>query len=166
MIKALGRTKWGCHPAVLLRVYKVLALPHLDYASILYGRCSKANLKRLVRAQYALLRTALSVLKTTPTNAILFEAAQQPLSYRRRWLAYKYITKIFRIENHPVLRVIGDHEDFEHLWARTTMPPLFQALSDLAPKKQLIRVMRNIPYFNVSLQVRLNRINVINSGLP
>ncbi|XP_044759295.1 uncharacterized protein LOC123317016 isoform X2 [Coccinella septempunctata] len=165
IVKALCGKTWGAHPSVLMGVYKVLAVPHFDYGCLVYGRCSREVMLKLDRAQYAILRSALSMLKSTPTNILLFESLQPPLYLRRRWLATKYVSKALRVRQHPVLELIGDASDLRHLWFNELIPPFIAAIENLKNEDRIHR-SETIPFFSVPLAVKAHQIRVYNSGLP
>ncbi|XP_044745203.1 uncharacterized protein LOC123307066 [Coccinella septempunctata] len=135
-VKALCRKSWGAHSSTLIMVYKVLAAPHLDYGSLVYGRCSREILLKLDRAQYAIFRSIFSMMKSTPTNILLFESSQIPLHLRRR---YKYVTKALRMLHHPVLEFMGDTSHLERLWFNGTVPPYIQAIGELSGETRVHR---------------------------
>lgn len=106
VIKAVAGLKWGGHPQTLLNVYKGLIRSRLDWGSQLFDETSKSNLKKLDVIQYAGLRTAMGLMKTTPTNILLDMAGEPPLSMRRKYLTEKYILKIFSYNNNPLKSAI------------------------------------------------------------
>lgn len=60
---------------------------------------TKKQIETLNKIQYCAIRIALGAMKSTPTNALLVEAAEPPYNLRARWAASKYILKIISTEN-------------------------------------------------------------------
>ncbi|XP_045463824.1 uncharacterized protein LOC123673381 [Harmonia axyridis] len=153
IIKSLCRPSWGSHPSTLLNVYRGLVRPHLDFGGILYGRCAKMQLLKLDRVQFSVIRTALGLMRSSPTNVILAESGELPLQSRRLWLALKYVTKIFRFSNHPLLQVIGDPSELEDLWFNGTIPGYIEACKVLKNRRKLIWSAQYLPYFLTEIKI-------------
>lgn len=93
IIKAIAGIRWGAHPNTLLTIYKGLVRAIMDWGSIFYANALAHELTSLDRIQYASLRNCLGCIATTPTNTLLYLAAEPPLHLRRRFLTQKYLTK-------------------------------------------------------------------------
>ncbi|XP_044745335.1 uncharacterized protein LOC123307183 [Coccinella septempunctata] len=165
IIKSLCRPSWGSHPTTLLNVYRALVRPHLDFGGILYGRCAKAQLIKLDRVQFSVIRTALGLMKSSPTNIILAESGELPLQSRRLWLAMKYISKIFRFANHPLLQVLGDPSELDSLWFNGTIPSYIEACKILENQKDLIWNAQTLPYFLTEINVRAMKVEMYKTDL-
>lgn len=165
-IKSISGIYWGSHSSSLLLLYKTLVRPHLDYASLIYGRCAKATLAKFDRVQYAALRVVLGMMRSTPINILLSESAEMPLYIRRRWLAYKYISKIFRLKDHTLLMMMRGAENLNVLWFNGTIPPYIEAYLEVIKKHATIWQAKLLPYFELQNHIRTNIIPIFTSGLP
>lgn len=100
ILRYLTNKKWGAHPQTMLNIYKALVRSKLDYASSVFGGSPKYLLNMLNTTHLHGIRTAMTCLKSTPTNSLLSEAGETPLNIRREFLAQKEVLNIF-INNLP-----------------------------------------------------------------
>lgn len=174
VMKSLCRTWWGSHPQTMLTIYNAIVLPFLDYGSVFLGRCSKSVLSRLDRVQYSAIRVALGYMKSTPINVLLAESGQLPLSYRRIWLAIKFLSKLAKISPNPLLQRLSQLFSWRHAWGSRPMPPILEALnmlpetgsfysSPLLPCFQVPLCVHylDVPYYSLNLR----KLDLDNSGL-
>lgn len=137
----LDNTKWGAHPGVLLRIVWGLALPHLDYGSIINGRYTIND-----RTHLSSIRYALSLMRCTATNILHYESFLPPLSYRPKLRSYRYVSKAYRIDehtDHTVVEILKVN-NFSSLWNRISPPPMPLAYDELIPRVHLIIKLKKI----------------------
>lgn len=106
ILRMLARVWWGAEPIMLLTLYKVLIRSVLDYGSIVYGNATQLTLRKLDVFHYRVIRLVLGAMKTTPTNALLVEAAAMPLSIRRQMLADNFLLSRASISDSALLTVV------------------------------------------------------------
>lgn len=66
----------------------------IDYGCIVYGAAAKTSLEKVDRLQYRAPRVCIRAIKSTPINAVLIEAGETPLHFRREKLALAYWVKL------------------------------------------------------------------------
>lgn len=127
MRASVGRS-WGTDPVTLKMVYSGLIRSHLDFCCQALQPMPKHLSAVLDRLQFQALRLILGAMKSTPTNVLLAETCEFSLEHRRRWLTAKYILKIIRIENHPVIQIIKELTTYCHsntgYWSKRLYPYL------------------------------------------
>ena len=89
-------TSFGADRATLLRLYKSLVLPIIEYGAVIYAGGSKTELKTIDTLQNSCIRIALGIMKTSPINALHTEAHIPPLYIRRMELTLQHKTKIMQ----------------------------------------------------------------------
>ena len=67
-------TSFGADRATLLRLYKSLVLPIIEYGAVICAGGSKTALKTIGTLQNSCIRIALDIMKTSPINALHTEA--------------------------------------------------------------------------------------------
>lgn len=152
ILRYIRGTWWGSHPLTMLTFYKAYVRSHLDFGSIIINKCAQYQLNKLDKIQYQSLRVCLGLMKSTPVNIILSEAAELPLDIRRNWLALKFLIKAFSIQNNKVVEAITTnyiHYNYNfEFWTKLAIPPLIEAFDLLRPLINHIEVKENIPYFD------------------
>lgn len=102
LLRVVSYSRHSSDAPTLLKLYRALILPKLDYGSFLYHTAAPSNLLLLDRIQYAAIRTALGVLRCTPACRLEAEADLLPLSFRRRQLLVQYGCRVGSLRGHPV----------------------------------------------------------------
>lgn len=110
------RVWWICHPNIILMLYRSLLCPHLDFGSILVGKFAKTLLLKMDRTQYQALMVALGYMKSTPINIILAESNELSLKYRRRWLGFRFVSKMSCLEGNKVWMAVEELNKFGGFW--------------------------------------------------
>ena len=109
LMRVISYNKWSSDYTTLLRIYKSLILPKIDYASFLYINTAKTHKLKLDRIQYAASRIILGALRCTANYKLEAEANIMPLEYRRESLLMQYGSRITRIKSHPVTEYLQQH---------------------------------------------------------
>ncbi|KAK9876352.1 hypothetical protein WA026_012661 [Henosepilachna vigintioctopunctata] len=164
LLRCLCRTWWGAHPQTLLLLYKSLIRAHLDYGSIFVGRCSKKLFHKMNVVQYQALRVSLGLMKTTPTDIILAESGELPLSIRRKWLAKKFLLKVFHNNHNSIetLRILNDHQGF---WGNRIRPPILEVLEGILNITNLLDITDIPRCFSVDQSIHYKQIQYVDSYL-
>lgn len=98
---SLAGMSWGSHPQVLLRTYKTLVRPILEFGAGVVDPGSKERWNQLERIPSAALRLALGLRKSSPIVAMQVEAAVSPISLRIKELAWRQIARWHGRRNNP-----------------------------------------------------------------
>ncbi|XP_020296074.1 uncharacterized protein LOC109861009 [Pseudomyrmex gracilis] len=109
ILKAIAGIKWGAHPLVLMTAYKGLVRSVFEWGCQVTFPLGEQEMQVLDRLQYACVRVACGLMRTTPTNVLLDLVCEQPLMYRHRYLLSKYVCRVLARTNHPVGRLIEEN---------------------------------------------------------
>ncbi|XP_050508706.1 uncharacterized protein LOC126885933 [Diabrotica virgifera virgifera] len=165
VMRAIGKVWWGGDPATLLLVYYGLVRSHLDFGSIFIKPSNKNTLRKLDTVQFQALRVILGCMKSTPTTALLAETAEMALEFRRKWLATKFMTKMYSIQDNPILKVIKDIKQActykIGYWKQRERPYLVEALDQLEPYKSIIHTANVIPCFSFNMDIQYTRLPTV-----
>lgn len=168
-MRAVCRVWWGADPQTLLIIFHALVKSHLDFASYcLYNASGRAS-KKLDTIQYEGLRICLGCMRSAPTGLLLSEAADMPLSVRRKMLATNIISKIITINKHP-LYVLLKSLRAEHTLGLSrsrnrAIPILAEMLVKFLPYLKKIFRDKTLPCFYVDFENRMLPLKVLNLSL-
>ena len=101
ILKCLSGQQCGADRTTLLRIYKALIRPILDYACQILDGPENKTVESLDSVQNACLRIATGALRTSPIMPLLIDTDIYPLRLRRMDLTIRYGLKIIGEENHP-----------------------------------------------------------------
>lgn len=121
ILRTLSHHQWGCDEDVLLKIYRSLIRPKLDYGCILYSTSSKTNLKILNTVPNTAIRIALGAFRSTPSESLHVEAREFPLNNRRLQFLLSYSTKVSASPNHPVSHLINEAKNPDRIYPRTLL---------------------------------------------
>ena len=119
IIKVVSNQEWGTDKSVLLKLYRSLVRPKLDYGCIVYGSARPSYLKVLNTIHHQGLRLALGAFRTSPVESMYLEAEELPLEHRRIKLSLQYVTKLKSTTSNPAFNCVFKPE-FEHKYLRNT----------------------------------------------
>ena len=108
LLKTIAFSKSKTDTRMLLRIYKSMILPKLDYGCLAYGTASKTKLKKLDSIHHQALRICLGAFHTTPVESLYAETNLHSLSYRRKNLGLKYYARTLTIPNHKTVCNLRD----------------------------------------------------------
>ena len=114
LFRCLTSTLGGADRATLLRLYRSIVLPIIEYGAVVYAGGTEKTLQSLETTQNSFLRIALGVMKTSPISALQVESNIPPLSIRRRELSLRYIIKIKQFPEHPSRKAIDILPNIHH----------------------------------------------------
>ena len=100
LFRCLTSSECGADRATLLRLYKAIVLPVIEYGVVMYAGGKEKILNSLETVQNSFLRVALGVMKTSPISAMQVEANVFPLYIRRKELSLRYYSKIVQYPDH------------------------------------------------------------------
>ena len=100
LFRCLTGSACGSDRTTLLRLYKAIVLPVIEYGASMYAGGKEKILTSLETVQNSFLRIALGVMRTSPISALQVEANIPPLSIRRMDLSLRYYSKIQQYPEH------------------------------------------------------------------
>lgn len=106
ILSCLGRTWWGADPMFLISLYKALIFARIEYGAFLFHNLKTQQGVALDRIQFKAIRIALGYRKSTPTNIILAEANEPPLTLRFKNLCRNYLTRVFANTEHKLIPIL------------------------------------------------------------
>ena len=148
LLKCIAGRQCGADRTILLRLYKSLIRPILEYGcQVLDGPANKA-VASLECVQNTCLRIATGALRTSPVLPLQVDAHVYPL-YLRRWeLLLRYVMKVTSIAGHPCAPLVDGTQvlpdvDMAYM-KRISGFPIFERLTSIS----------NILEFDIPLDVR------------
>lgn len=167
-ISTLRGTWWGGEPRTLLCIYKGLIRGSIEYGCAFFPYNNSSLMSKLNSIQFKALRFCLGLRRTTPTNVILAEAAEGPLTERFKFLTTRYILKIFSLYSHTALNKLSELHWYSTRRKRKKDPE--QSFLLFHSFRQMLKHKRNIADFDYpspySVSFSLLRIFRIYSLLP
>ena len=106
ILRAIAGTTFGGDTKTLLKLYKSLIRPIIEYASIVFENAAKTHLHKLDVIQNTALRIATGAFYTTPTDSLHVYTNITTLTDRRTNALFRYFYKIQKIPNHPCTPLI------------------------------------------------------------
>ena len=103
LLRAISAHSWGCHPLVLLSIYKGLIRPALEWGNIIYAQADKKLLSKLNTIQNEALRIITGCFRTTPLNILHHLTGINTLENRRHESAVKLLAKKYAIIDSPLI---------------------------------------------------------------
>ena len=101
VLKCVAGKSYGADRTVLLRMYKAIIRPILEYASFLLDGPGNRRVDSLETIQNACLRIATGALRTSPVRALQVDTNIPPLQLRRKELLVRYFLKVLGDRQHP-----------------------------------------------------------------
>ena len=99
LLRLLGGKDWGWDKEDLRKVYIAICRSAIEYAAPAWTPWTSAtNIARLERVQLQAARTITSLVKSSPTEAVLCEADLPPLANRFKELSLRFADKWIRLE--------------------------------------------------------------------
>lgn len=99
LLRAITGIRWGVHPSTTMMVYRGIRSV-LDWGCQVFHPLGNKEYTIMCRLQYASLRTAVGLMRTTPTNVILDLCGEYPLGARWRYLQNKYLCRVISRESY------------------------------------------------------------------
>ena len=86
IVRTLPRHTWSADLEALMRVYRLVIRPQLDYGCIVYGAASETQLKSLNAILHEAMRIATRAFRSTPIENLHILTNEPALHYRREEL--------------------------------------------------------------------------------
>jgi len=104
LFRCLTSSPIGADRVTLLRLYRTLVLPIIEYGSVVYAGASALTLGKLDVQQNAFLRVALGAMRTSPVASLQIDAGVPALHVRRVEQTLRYAARVRFRANHPSQR--------------------------------------------------------------
>ena len=149
LFRCLTSSECGADRATLLRLYKAIVLPVIEYGAIMYAGGKEKVLQSLETVQNSFLRLALGVMKTSPISALQVEANISPLFIRRKELTLRYFLKI---KQHP------EHASYTSIH---TLPRLHHGYIGPCERRTGLTIASRVNKFSNEIQFEIPHINPV-----
>ena len=107
LLKCVSGKDFGADRTVLIRMYKSLIRPILDYAAVILDGSGSRVVQSLECVQNTALRIATGALRTCPVQSLHTETHIVPLSIRRKELTLRYLMKVKGDIRHPCRNIVA-----------------------------------------------------------
>lgn len=108
LLRALTGHHWGANKQTLLRIYRTLIRPKLEYGIEAITTLSKSSLSKLQSVQNTCLRICTGAMKSTATDAVQQECGEMPFKLRQQSALLKYTAKISCNPTNPANIILED----------------------------------------------------------
>ena len=106
LLRILSGTRWGADRICLLRLYRALVRPILDYGSIVYNSAAVSTLRPVNTIHHTGIRLSTGAFRTSRIECLLVDASEPPLAKRRDFLLGSYAAKLTGLVQHPTKRTV------------------------------------------------------------
>ena len=115
LLKCVSGKSFGADRLILLRMYKALIRPILEYAAVSPDRPGSRIIDSLECVQNTALRIATGALRTSPVRSLQVDTNVAPLSLRKQDLSLRFYLKVQGDNRHPCREVI-EMESNQHVY--------------------------------------------------
>ena len=113
ILRVVGHTDWRADRIVLLRLYRSLVPPNLDYGCIVYGSARRSVLKQLDPVHHQGLRIALGAFRASSAQSLYVEAHEPSLTSRCLKLSLNYVLKLKSSLKNPAYSCVFEPENIK-----------------------------------------------------
>lgn len=164
MLKVSTRRDWGADFSIAMTFYKAYTRSLIDFGCMFYGSATNTRLQKLDRLQFKAMRLVTGAYRSTPTNALLVECNELPLSTRRTLLSQKFIIKCQSLANEYLLEKINKLAIANltcNYWIHKNSPPLAVAFTETADLHADCYKTKNLPFFNTEYDISIIKLNIV-----
>ena len=104
LMRTVSSNSWGADQYILMKIYRALIKPKLEYGCIVYSTASETLMRGIDSIANEALRIATAVFRTTPNESLYILTNELPLEYRRKLMPVKYVCKINSHLGNPAFR--------------------------------------------------------------
>ena len=94
LLRSLTAVKWGADQETLMRLYRTIIRPKIDYGCMVYGAAMETELKQVEAIANEAFRISSGAFKTTPIANLQVLVNEPPLELRRQDLLLRYFYKL------------------------------------------------------------------------
>ena len=124
-IACIRRIKSFLTEKILAQLYFSFILPHIDYCSVVWGKCNKTDLLKLQRTQNRYARLVLNADNSIPKETLLNNLGWQSVASR---ISHQYCISVFKILNDLAPYYLNDlatKRPIYYVTRHSTLNPLF-----------------------------------------
>jgi len=140
LLRSLTGQLWGAGKYSLLKIYRTLIRPRLDYGLELFYTASKGSWKKLETIQTTCLRLACGAMRGTANDTLQQECGELPLKLRRKRAILRYTAKLSITSNNPASNILEDSWHLHYAKYKSGTEPIriqvnsFMAENRIQPK--------------------------------
>jgi len=108
ILKIVSRLRWGAEKETLLRLYRSLIRPKLDYGCHVYASAKPDVLQRLNPIHNTALRLCTGAFRSSPIASLYVEAGEMSLEHRRAKLTLQHYSRLGRLADSPTYNTVHD----------------------------------------------------------
>jgi hypothetical protein len=101
ILKNISRKTWGSDRITLLRLYRTLIIPKLDYGCEAYASARDWTLAKLDPVHNCAIRLCTGAFKSSPVVSLYTESGEPPLKTRREKLLVRYLLRTKQLPQSP-----------------------------------------------------------------
>ena len=153
-IACIRRIHSYLNESTLAQLYNALILPHLDYCSVVWGKCNKTDLLKLQRSQNRYARLVLRTDYSTPKEELLRQLKWLSIENR---IDYQYCIAVYKILNDMApyyLNGLASKRPVYYITRYSTLNPLFIPKPNTKFKQRSFSFTAPHIYNNLPTQIR------------
>jgi ribonuclease HI len=108
LLRSISGSRWGANKTTLLRIYKTIIRPKLEYGLEAMTSITKSARQKIEKIQNCCLRICTGAMKSTALDVLQQECGELPLRLRQQENLLKYSARIQNSTNNPATSI---HQD-------------------------------------------------------
>jgi ribonuclease HI len=158
LLRSLSGQQWGAGKETLLRIYRTLIRPKLEYGFEVFNTATKAALKKLEVIQNNCLRIACGAMNNTSVQALQQECGELPMHLRMKQALLRYTAKISTSSTNPSREILLDSWENHYGRYRQQKGPIYSQVSDFLQNMQIQQqsVSTMSPWKRIEIHVDLS----------
>ena len=108
ILKCLSHMEWGADRTTLLRLYRSLVRPMIDFASHIYSSGADKHLGLINSVHNEALRICTGAFRSSPIQSLCADAGEPPIQYRRQELGLRHYVRLKRLPGTPAHDAVYD----------------------------------------------------------
>lgn len=166
LLRSVTGQKWGANKTTLLRIYRTIIRPKLEYAFELFYTASKSTLKQIDTLHNTCLRICCGAMKSTATDVLQNECGELPTDLRRKSAILKYAAKISASKTNPAAELLQDSWQNHYGKYKPGTDPFYtqtcQYLRKIVNKQQMCTVSTDPPWTRSEIKTDTELHEIIN----
>jgi ribonuclease HI len=127
----VARRKYGPTIPALVSLHIALVRSQVDYGLVVYGEACNTRMEKIDVTLRSSLRIILGAVKSSPKTGLYAELGLEPVSFRRKWLAARYVIRCSRRPNNVAYASTRKVASQSVDWPRLKAPALAEILNEL-----------------------------------
>lgn len=137
LLRSLSGQQWGAGKHSMLKIYRTLIRPKIDYGIELFHTANKASWKKLEVLQSTCLRLACGAMRGTAVDALQQECGEMPLHLRRKRATLRYAAKLTASKNNPASAILQDSWHLHYGHYKPNTEPVLVQIGDFLSNNRL-----------------------------